>query len=150
MTLATELAEHGIPARLIPDAAMASFLPQADLVLVGADAVREQGFFNKIGTKMLAMAAQTLSVDLYVLCTSHKFLPPDAELPPQKDRDPAEVLQRPPKGVTPCNIYFEETPLKYCSSIITEGGILKPGKLKQKLHGLKTAPRLKRLLSDKP
>jgi len=149
VALARALAEHGITVRLIPDAAMEYYLTETDVVLLGADAVRTQGFYNKIGTSMLAAAAHAHGVDLYVLCTLHKFIPPDAELPPQPMQDPAEVLPNAPRGLTPLNIYFEETPLRHCSGLISECGILKPAKLRQKLHPLKTAPALLNILADK-
>lgn len=48
---AKALQEAGIPARLILDAAMGHAMEKAELVLVGAEAVVENGgILNKIGT----------------------------------------------------------------------------------------------------
>ena len=135
-----KFARAGIPVSLITNAAMAHSLDNADIILVGADALMADSFVNKIGTSMLALAARSASINLYVLCTSHKFLPPEAVLPPQKQCNPDEILREPPPGITPVNVYFEETPLRHCTAVITENGLIKPAKLRQKLQRLQIDP----------
>lgn len=137
---ARKFARAGIPVSLITDAAMAHSLDDTDIILVGADALMEDSFINKIGTSMLALAAQSASIDLYALCTSHKFLPSRAVLPPQKQCNPDEILREPPAGITPVNVYFEETPLRHCTAVITENGLIKPAKLRHKLQRLQIDP----------
>jgi translation initiation factor 2B subunit (eIF-2B alpha/beta/delta family) len=102
--LAASLAREAIMATVIPDAAVESFLPQAGLVLVGADSVSARGLVNKTGTALIARAACALQIPMYALCSSDKFLPPDHDPP------------RPREG-------FHLTPLRYLAGIVTEEGI---------------------------
>lgn len=121
--LAASLGREGIEATLILDAAIASFLPRAALVLVGADAVSARGLVNKTGTALLALAASRFQVPMYALCGSEKLLPPDYELPPEPPKDPREILAQPAPNVTVVNYYFDLTPLDHLAGIVTEDGI---------------------------
>ncbi len=121
--LAARLAREGIESTLIVDAAAASMLMEAGLVLVGADAVSRGGVVNKTGTALIALAAARLNVPVYALCGSEKFLPPDYEPPPEPPKDPREILKEPVPGVAVVNRYFELTPLEYFAGIVTEDGI---------------------------
>lgn len=105
--LAASLADEAIEATVIPDTAVESFLPQASLVLVGADSISARGLVNKAGTALIARAACALQIPMYALCSSDKFLPPDYD-PPQ-----------------PCE-GFDLTPLHYLAGIVTEDGITSP------------------------
>jgi translation initiation factor 2B subunit (eIF-2B alpha/beta/delta family) len=123
-TLAASLGREGIPAALIVDAAMASFLPQTSLVLVGADAISLRGLVNKTGTALLALAASKFGVPIYALASSEKFFPLDYDPPPQALRDPREILDPPVPNVEAVNYYFDLTPLDSLAGIVTEGGII--------------------------
>lgn len=105
--LAAELGREGIEATLIPDAAVASFLPQAALVLVGADSISAHGLVNKAGTEFIVRGAFALHIPAYALCISEKFLPPDY-LPLQDLRELPD---------------FDLTPLHYLAGIVTEYGV---------------------------
>lgn len=48
---------------------------KADLVVSGADALYEDGFLNKIGTRLLAMCAREAGRDFLVISTSMKYDP---------------------------------------------------------------------------
>lgn len=66
--------KKGIPARLILDAAMGHVMEKAELVLVGAEAVVENGgVLNKVGTYQLAVMARALNRPFYVAAESFKF-----------------------------------------------------------------------------
>jgi translation initiation factor 2B subunit (eIF-2B alpha/beta/delta family) len=56
--LARTLGESGIRVTLIADAAASLALDDADLVMLGADQVTQSGVVNKIGTRMIALAAR--------------------------------------------------------------------------------------------
>ena len=105
--LAASLERETIAGTVIPDAAVESFLPQAGLVLVGADSVSARGLVNKTGTALIARAACALQIPVYGLCTSDKILPPDYDPP------------RPCEG-------FDLTPLHFLAGIVTEDGITSP------------------------
>jgi translation initiation factor 2B subunit (eIF-2B alpha/beta/delta family) len=148
VNLARELARQGIEVRLIVDAAAPSFLADTDVVLVGADSISTLGLVNKAGTLGLVVAADALGVDVYALCGTAKFLPSGLPPLPQDLRDPAEVLSDPPANLTPVNRYFDTTPLKYFTGVVTETGILPPGQVEQALLNMRVHPRLKEFLGD--
>jgi ribose 1,5-bisphosphate isomerase len=56
---AREMAEAGIDATMLVDSAVRTFLNRVDIVLVGSDAITSEGnVINKIGTSLIALAAQ--------------------------------------------------------------------------------------------
>lgn len=132
--LAEQLGKSGIPVQLIADAAIPLMLERANTVFVGADAVSERFITNKVGTYSLALAAQAGKADFYVLCTTHKLVPPEFNPLPQQLKPASELLIAPPENVNPVNYYYEKTPIRFCDGFITEYGIIKPSKLQQRLN----------------
>mmetsp|Transcript_2448 Transcript_2448/g.3444 ORF Transcript_2448/g.3444 Transcript_2448/m.3444 type:complete len:407 (-) Transcript_2448:82-1302(-) len=66
--------EAGIPTTVVLDSAMAHVMERADIVIVGAEGVVENGgIINKIGTYGLAIAAKELGRPFYVAAESYKF-----------------------------------------------------------------------------
>ena len=130
--MAAGLGIVGIPASLIADSAMHRVLPEAQMVLVGADAVSPRGVFNKTGTALLALAARELGVPVYVLCDSCKVLPRLYDPPPETPRDPHQLLDRDLPHVTVVNYHFDVTPLDYVSGIVTEDGVLAPAEFRKR------------------
>ena len=83
------LAEAGILATLIPDSAIGYAMEKADMVIVGAEGVVENGgIVNKIGTFTCAMVAKAMNKPFYVAAESYKF----ARLYPLNQRDFPEEL----------------------------------------------------------
>jgi len=140
VALAKELASAGIPVTLGVDAAMALLLKNANLVLVGADAVTETFLLNKAGTFPAALLARRQGIPFYALAGSEKFAPRSCRLPSEIAKPPSEVLPRAPRGVEIRNLYFDHTPLKLVTALVTEKGPLDP----------KQAVRLPRKLSLHP
>jgi translation initiation factor 2B subunit (eIF-2B alpha/beta/delta family) len=122
--LAKQLGKKGIKVKLIADAAVYSFLSDADLILVGADAVSYSGLVNKIGTQGLAIAAKQFNKKLYALCSTNKILPKKYQINLNYQKNPKEIISYSLKNVTPLNYYFDITPLDCITGIITEKGIL--------------------------
>jgi methylthioribose-1-phosphate isomerase len=135
---AWELQRLGIPFEIITDGAAGFYLHRGDVaaVLVGADRVAANGdVANKIGTYMLALAAQDCLVPFYCavpLSTIDMRLDSGSDIPIE-ERDPAEVLDlerdgRPiaPPGVRARNPAFDVTPARLVSAWITERGVLRP------------------------
>ncbi len=131
--LARELAAMSVPVRLIVDAAAALALAEARLVLVGADAVCVEGLVNKIGTRILALAAAQQGVPMYALATGDKFLPAGYRLPPEEPHAASEVLEEEAPGVSIVNYYFELTPLELFTGIVSEDGVLPPAEVRERL-----------------
>jgi translation initiation factor 2B subunit (eIF-2B alpha/beta/delta family) len=141
-TTAATLAQEGIRTTLITDSAAASFLGRASLVLVGADSISRDGLVNKMGTYAIALAAKEWGVPFYALCGREKFLPADYPCFRIAPQEPEEVWPEHPQGVEVSNLYFDVTPLKYVSGVVTEQAVLTPGELEDEVGRLKTHEQL--------
>lgn len=72
---AKKLQEEGIKCELILDNSVGFHMEKIDCVVLGADAVVENGgIINKIGTFTMAICAKCFKKPVYVLCESLKFL----------------------------------------------------------------------------
>ncbi len=132
--VARALAQHGIAITLLTDAQADIFLPQCHAVVVGADSVLANGdVLNKAGTALLAWAAHGHHVPFYVLCETLKISPRpwSGDLSQLEEKEPDEVLEQPIAGVTARNFYFDHTPAKLVTSIITEQGLMSRQEVKQ-------------------
>lgn len=108
--LARRLRSEGFDARLVADAEMLGACAEADLVLVGADAVTEAVVVNKTGTALLVLAARTSAVPAYAVAGTTKLLPDVAR------RDTAR---------------FDATPIRELSGILTEHGVMSPAAVRR-------------------
>jgi translation initiation factor 2B subunit (eIF-2B alpha/beta/delta family) len=127
-TLATRLAAAGIGVVVYSDAAIGQAIPHADVVLLGADAVRADAFLNKSGSRMLVAAAAQAGVPVYVAATRDKFAGRSvAGRITIREGAPDEIWDAPPAAVTVRNPYFEWTSLDSVSAAITDVGVLGAG-----------------------
>lgn len=120
-----ELAALGIPVTLIEDGAIGYFIHEADMVIVGADAIRAEGLINKTGTSLMALAAYQNKKPFYVAADTLKL-----------DRRKKFIIEERPvkevyadiherlKGVKVRNPAFDITPWKFISRVITEKGVM--------------------------
>jgi translation initiation factor 2B subunit (eIF-2B alpha/beta/delta family) len=123
--LASALAGARIPVTFFTDAALGTSLGDADMLLVGADAVGSSAWINKAGTRLLAAAAQHLGLAVHVLATSDKLVPPRLWPHVRRPDAPAsEVWATAPAGVDVRNPYFESIPLDLAATVITDLGVL--------------------------
>jgi translation initiation factor eIF-2B subunit delta len=126
-TLATALTRQGLNVTLIADASVASVLETVTCVLLGADRVTPLILENKIGTRLVALAAAEQRVPVFAVADSSKFInPPDPRALAECERPPDELWPDAPDGVLVLNRYFEETSLHHFTGIITEDGVLAP------------------------
>jgi methylthioribose-1-phosphate isomerase len=135
---AWELEQYGISYEIITDNAAGYFLSsgKVDRVLVGADRAAANGdVANKIGTYMLALAAQDNQVPFFaVVPTSTVDLQiPEGKQIPIEERDPGEVLDLEvngervaPVGAEARNPAFDITPNRLITAIVTENGVVYP------------------------
>jgi eIF-2B alpha/beta/delta-like uncharacterized protein len=126
--VAEELSDLGVPVTFVVDSAIGTLMATADLCLVGTDSVLFDGsIVNKIGTYPLAVTAREHSKPFYVVCEKSKLnlrsiFEPEFEI---EEKDPSEVLPHPKKSlITVSNPYFDRTPGKFVSKLITEDGEL--------------------------
>jgi eIF-2B alpha/beta/delta-like uncharacterized protein len=121
---ANDLSMH-IKTFFIVDSAAGYYMPETDMLIIGADALRKEGIVNKIGTLMMALTAKELGKPVYVVADTMKI-----------DRRPRIIIEKRPtaevgriKNVVIENPAFDITPWKYCSAVVTEKGILSPKKI---------------------
>jgi translation initiation factor 2B subunit (eIF-2B alpha/beta/delta family) len=138
--VALALQKAGIAATLITDAQADIFLPRCHAVIVGADSVLANGdIFNKAGTALLAWAAHGHGVPLYVLCETLKIATYtwQGDLTQLEEKEAGEVWNHPAGGITIHNFYFDHTPARLVTKLITERGILSQQDIQQIASDLK-------------
>jgi translation initiation factor 2B subunit (eIF-2B alpha/beta/delta family) len=123
-SLAASLSGEGINVTLIADSAVALALSKVDIVLLGADKLTPRDVINKIGTRLIALAARERNLPVYVLCDTSKFISKDYYETAREMKHPGELWKDPPRGVEPENSYFEPTPIEFFAGIVTEDGLL--------------------------
>ena len=124
--VAKKLVHAGISATLITDAQMALFVHEADAVVVGADTVLPEGdFINKIGTRLLALAAKDAEVPFYAAAETMKVAAPSEPLPFAPEEGKAKEICS-EKWLEVRNVYYEVTPSRLVTAFVTEQGLLDP------------------------
>lgn len=126
---AKELSEAGIGATMIVDSAVRSFMRGISKVLVGADAITSEGnVINKVGTSLIALAAQEARVPFYVASELLKFDPQTihGDYEAIEERSPQEVWANPPEGLMIRNPAFDVTRRDYIHGLICEDGVISP------------------------
>jgi translation initiation factor 2B subunit (eIF-2B alpha/beta/delta family) len=137
--LARTLAHAGIPVVLAVDAAGEALVPEADLVLLGADSVGDRGIVNKIGSLSLARAAHAYGIPVWIAADQSKWLPPGFPQFHADDRPPDEVWKG-TRGVRVWNRYFERLPFELVRQVVTDAGIFTPDELRARRQDLQAAP----------
>ena len=126
---AKELVGLSIDTTFIVDSAARTFIGNADVVFVGADAITSEGnVVNKIGTGGIAVLANEARVPLYVVSELLKFDPETLAGGCEKieQRNPDEVWAEAPAALKVRNPAFDVTPNRYIHGIICEEGIIPP------------------------
>ena len=129
------LSQQGIAVTLITDAQADIFLPECQSVVVGADSVLiNSDIINKAGTALLAWAAHGRAIPFFVLCETlkispHRWVEHDpahqvANFSLLEEKEPVEVWSDPIPGIAVRNFYFDRTPYRLITHVITEQGIL--------------------------
>jgi eIF-2B alpha/beta/delta-like uncharacterized protein len=128
-TTAKELAAAGIPVTHFVDSAVRLAMKEADLMMIGADAISSEGkVFNKIGSELFAEVAHKYDVPVYVCTDSWKFDPQSVfGFEEEIEKRPAkEVWPAAPRGVLIDNRAFEKIDPDLIAGIISELGVYKP------------------------
>jgi translation initiation factor 2B subunit (eIF-2B alpha/beta/delta family) len=123
--LAEALGNQKIRVTLIADSAASLAMDQVDFILVGADTITPREIVNKIGTRMIALAARERGLPVYAVCDTSKFICGDyCRGSVRNDGTADDLWPGKPSGILTMNRYFEPTPLGYFTGIITEDGAL--------------------------
>jgi translation initiation factor 2B subunit (eIF-2B alpha/beta/delta family) len=123
--MAEALVDESVNVTFIADTAAAMMMPQVACVIVGADCVTPDWLVNKIGTRMIALAAREGGVKMVALCDTSKFIAARAAAG-EANRRRDELWPDAPSPVDIVNRYFEPTPIDYFTGIVTEDGLLAP------------------------
>ncbi|MFX1493644.1 MAG: S-methyl-5-thioribose-1-phosphate isomerase [Promethearchaeota archaeon] len=135
---AYELQYDNIPVKVISDTSsgLLMSLGKINKVIVGTDRVTSDAVFNKIGTYLVALAANDNNIPFYVAAPSSTLsLNETVKDVIIEQRDSSEVsnilgkVQIIPDGVECLNYAFDITPFRLVSAIITEDGIFSPTEL---------------------
>lgn len=138
---ARKLGEAGIPVTLTTDNAMAHLMHKVDMVLVGAEAVVENGgIVSRIGTYGIAIMAQAHKKPFYVAAESFKFtrLYPlnqsDLPVPNCPSTDALMFATDPlPEVVELATPSVDYTPPQYIALLLTDLGVLTPSAISDEL-----------------
>ena len=133
---AKEMLALGVKTTMIVDSAAATFIENADLVMVGADAITAEGnVVNKIGTRMIALLAREAGKPFYIVSELLKF---DAETVGNyeriEERSPDEVWKDAPEKLHVRNPAFDVTRSDFIHGIICEEGIIPPHSINEVMH----------------
>ena len=131
--LAERLASSGFDVTLIVDSAASYVLErgEVDAVVVGCDAILDDcSIVNKIGTRMIALAARETRTPFHVVTDLWKAAVHGFSFEEHSSR---EVYGKEIEGINVRNPYFERVPPKLVSKFITDEGVLTPRMLKEKL-----------------
>ena len=126
---AKEMLDLNLKTTMVVDSAARHFMNQADIVLVGSDAITSEGnVINKIGTSLIALAAHEARTPFYVVSELLKFDPATIHGDYEKieERDSSEIWKDPPKKLIIRNPAFDVTRRDYIHGIICEEGIISP------------------------
>jgi len=130
--MARELTENGLDAVIILDASVGFYMKDVDCVVVGADAVCENGgIINRIGTFTLALCAKNFKKPFYVMVESLKFLkvyPLDqCDIPQTMNEFTDEA------GIVNTYPYCDYTPPEFITLLFTDIGIFTPSAVSDEL-----------------
>jgi len=117
--MAKELLKCGIKVDMITDAMAGIFVPKADAVIVGADAVLKNGnVINKAGSLSLALLCRHFRIPFYVLSAKSKFVNKKRYKISKENSDNIWKYAHP--NLTTINIPFEEINKGLITEIISE------------------------------
>ena len=119
---AQDLCSVKIPVDYIVDSAAGLYMKDADIILFGCDAIRQEGIYNKIGTYLMAVCAQRHRVPVYFVGDSLKI---DRRSSIEIEMRPGDeiISQKILNGTQILNPAFDCTPWELISGVVTEKGI---------------------------
>ena len=126
---AKELAKEKIKVIHHVDSAMAEAMENADAVLLGADAVTKDNYYNKVGSLSVALMAKHYHIPLYVCTTLWGFERGKVKI---EERSGKEIWKNAPKEIKIHNPAFDKIPLKFVHAFVCEEGVISPKKFVKK------------------
>jgi translation initiation factor 2B subunit (eIF-2B alpha/beta/delta family) len=135
--IASALSDTSVDLVAFSDAAMAAAAAEADVVLVGADALfRDGSFANKIGSLPLALSCRHTGTPYYVLTELSKLYPGDPDDVAMEQRPAVEMAEHwdmwTAGRVAVRNQFFERVPADLVTAYVTDDGVLTPDDLAER------------------
>jgi len=134
---AKEMLELGLKTTFIVDSAARPFMKQANIAVVGADAITSEGnVLNKIGTATIALLANEARVPFYVVSELLKFDPATiyGEYEAIEERGGGEVWKDAPPKLKIRNPAFEVTRSNFIHGVICEEGVISPHSINEVMY----------------
>ncbi len=134
---AEEMLELGVKTTFIIDSAARFFVNQADLVIVGADAITSEGnVINKIGTSAIALLAHEARKPFYVVSELLKFDPATicGDYEKIEERNADEIWKNAPEKLIVRNPAFDVSRRDFIHGIICEEGVIPPHSVSEVMH----------------
>jgi ribose 1,5-bisphosphate isomerase len=134
---AKEMLELGVKTTFIVDSAARTFINDAAMVIVGADAITSEGnVVNKIGTATIALLAREARKPFYVVSELLKFDPATlyGEYEKIEERSRDEIWKEAPLELIMRNPAFDVTPRDLIHGLICEEGIVSPQSVAEVMH----------------
>ncbi|KAI3631749.1 hypothetical protein MIR68_010222 [Amoeboaphelidium protococcarum] len=131
-----ELQQNGVTSRLITDTSVGYYMQNVDAVLVGAEAIVENGgLINSIGTYQIGLIAKVHKVPFYCVAESCKFVKcfPLDQFDIYPERSEVAEMEADHRGDQVGTSFSQEqvpvvdyTPPQYISMLFTDLGVLTP------------------------
>ncbi|KAM5237713.1 translation initiation factor eIF2B subunit alpha [Ctenodactylus gundi] len=137
--MAKALGRLNVPVTVVLDAAVGYIMEKADLVIVGAEGVVENGgIINKIGTNQMAVCAKAQNKPFYVVAESFKFVrlfPLSQQDVPDKFKYKAATLQslQPGRDLAKEHPWVDYTSPSLITLLFTDLGVLTPSAVSDEL-----------------
>jgi translation initiation factor 2B subunit (eIF-2B alpha/beta/delta family) len=137
---ATNIAENNVKVIVIDDAGLGKFFPEIDIVLLGCDIIMHETFITKAGAHLIAAAAKTYNIPVFVLADSRKIL--NKKFFPQsvlgtfigkEEKSGDEIWKNPPANVEVIFNHIEEVPNHLITKFILEKDAFTPEELSEKI-----------------
>jgi ribose 1,5-bisphosphate isomerase len=151
LVTAAELGRAGVPVSVSVDACLGELVPQADVMMVGAEAIMADGTtVCKVGTYPSALVAHAHGVPVYVVMDTLKFYTTSMlGLPLNMDRLHRRDILPPdaPRRARVTGHLFDQTPPHLVTGVVTERGILSPAACTAVMREMRLSETLNRTLA---
>lgn len=137
---ATKIAEMGIPVTVIDDSAIANYIHEADVVLMGNEIAMHETFIGKTGSYNLCIIAKYFNKPVFVLSDSRKILNKKyfpvsvVDMFIGKNKKPIiEIWKEAPANININYIHLEEIPNTLVTKFIFETEAYSPEELEEQV-----------------
>lgn len=124
--LARRLVASGVPTRFVYDAALVAAAGRVDRIWLGSEAIGQEAFVGRIGTRALLERARHLDVPVAILATTDKLVPGPLRLPEWPAEEAWLLWEGAPTDVVVESMSFEQVPLDLVDALATERGLASP------------------------